>query len=120
MRRLVLLTTAAMVAVMAPQPAQALDEVNTKKLRDGVTVGGILAHERVLHAPAAGDLQRRRDEQQRPLRRLDVIDAPLPQHDVAGRRLQCSGDQSQQRRTAARRRTDDRRVRRARRASGRF
>ena len=48
MRRLVLLTTAAMVAVMAPQPAQALDEVNTKKLRDGVTVGGILAHERVL------------------------------------------------------------------------
>jgi len=47
-RRLVLLTTAAMVAVMAPQPAQALDEVNTKKLRDGVTVGGILAHERVL------------------------------------------------------------------------
>jgi Zn-dependent M28 family amino/carboxypeptidase len=36
-----------MVAVMVPQPAQALDEVNTKKLRDGVTVGGILAHERV-------------------------------------------------------------------------
>ena len=48
MRRLVVLTTAAMVAVMVPQPAQALDEVNTKKLRDGVTVGGILAHERVL------------------------------------------------------------------------
>jgi Zn-dependent M28 family amino/carboxypeptidase len=47
-RRLVVLTTAAMVAVMVPQPAQALDEVNTKKLRDGVTVGGILAHERVL------------------------------------------------------------------------
>jgi Zn-dependent M28 family amino/carboxypeptidase len=47
-RRLVLLTTAAMVAVMVPQPAQALDEVNTKKLRDGVTVGGIMAHERVL------------------------------------------------------------------------
>jgi Zn-dependent M28 family amino/carboxypeptidase len=47
-RRLVLLTTAAVVAVTAaPQPAQALDEVNTKKLRDGVTVGGILAHERV-------------------------------------------------------------------------
>jgi Zn-dependent M28 family amino/carboxypeptidase len=48
-RRLVLLTTTALVAVLAaPQPAQALDEINTKKLRDGVTVGGILAHERVL------------------------------------------------------------------------
>ena len=47
MKRLVVLTTAAMVAVMVPQPATALDEVNTKKLRDGVTVGGILAHERV-------------------------------------------------------------------------
>jgi Zn-dependent M28 family amino/carboxypeptidase len=46
-RRLVLLTTAAMVGVLAAPPAQALDEVNTKKLRDGVTVGGILAHERV-------------------------------------------------------------------------
>jgi Zn-dependent M28 family amino/carboxypeptidase len=46
-RRLVLLTTAAMVGVLAAPPAQALDEVNTKKLRDGVTVGGMLAHERV-------------------------------------------------------------------------
>jgi Zn-dependent M28 family amino/carboxypeptidase len=47
-RRLVLLTTAMLVGVMAAPPAQALDEVNTRKLRDGVTVGGILAHERVL------------------------------------------------------------------------
>ena len=29
-------------------PAQAVDEVNTKRLRNAVTVGGILSHERVL------------------------------------------------------------------------
>jgi Zn-dependent M28 family amino/carboxypeptidase len=42
------MTTAALVAVMIPQPAQALDEVNTQKLRNGVTVNKILGHERVL------------------------------------------------------------------------
>ena len=43
----------AVVAAMAltltgPAPAEAVDQVNTKKLRKAVTVGGILAHERVL------------------------------------------------------------------------
>jgi Zn-dependent M28 family amino/carboxypeptidase len=35
-------------AVLAPTPANAVDDVNSKKLRDAVTVNGILAHLRVL------------------------------------------------------------------------
>jgi Zn-dependent M28 family amino/carboxypeptidase len=35
-------------ALWVAQPASALDEVNTKKLRDAVTVNGILKHERAL------------------------------------------------------------------------
>ena len=53
MRRLSLLTTGVVTAALAATglvagPAAAVDEVNTTKLRDAVTVGGILAHERVL------------------------------------------------------------------------
>ncbi len=50
MRRKVLITSAVatvLVATGVPAPAQALDEVNTKKLRNAVTVNGIMAHERV-------------------------------------------------------------------------
>jgi Zn-dependent M28 family amino/carboxypeptidase len=36
------------VAVLAPSPASAVDDVNSKKFRDAVTVNGILAHLRVL------------------------------------------------------------------------
>ncbi|GAA4586249.1 Zn-dependent M28 family amino/carboxypeptidase [Actinoplanes octamycinicus] len=39
---------AALVITQVPQPASAVDEINTKKLRDAVTVSGILGHERVL------------------------------------------------------------------------
>ncbi|AEV86059.1 aminopeptidase Y [Actinoplanes sp. SE50] len=39
---------AALTLALLPQPARAVDEVNTKKLRDAVTVAGILGHERVL------------------------------------------------------------------------
>jgi Zn-dependent M28 family amino/carboxypeptidase len=49
-RRLSILT-AGLVAALATataQPASAVDTVNTKKLRNAVTVGGILSHERVL------------------------------------------------------------------------
>jgi Zn-dependent M28 family amino/carboxypeptidase len=35
-------------AVLVPSPANAVDDVNSKKFRDGVTVNGILAHLRVL------------------------------------------------------------------------
>ncbi len=42
---------AAMVLPVAP--AAAIDEVNTQKLRDAVTVGGILGHERVFQRIAA-------------------------------------------------------------------
>jgi len=38
----------AALATASAQPASAVDTVNTKKLRDAVTVGGILAHERAL------------------------------------------------------------------------
>ncbi len=44
----VLAVVAALALAMAvPTPAAAVDQVNTKKLRQAVTVGGILAHERV-------------------------------------------------------------------------
>jgi Zn-dependent M28 family amino/carboxypeptidase len=39
---------AALIVTQMPQPASAVDEINTKKLRDAVTVAGILGHERVL------------------------------------------------------------------------
>ncbi|GIF14039.1 M28 family metallopeptidase [Actinoplanes teichomyceticus] len=50
MRRRILAVplAAALIVTLAPQPASAVDEVNTKKLRDAVTVAGILGHERVL------------------------------------------------------------------------
>ena len=40
--------TALALTFALPVPAEAVDQVNTKKLRKAVTVGGILAHERVL------------------------------------------------------------------------
>jgi Zn-dependent M28 family amino/carboxypeptidase len=42
------LAGAVAVTLVAVQPAAALDQVNTKKLRDAVTVNGILGHERAL------------------------------------------------------------------------
>ncbi|GIF03296.1 M28 family metallopeptidase [Actinoplanes siamensis] len=39
---------AALVVTLAPQQASAVDEISTRKLRDAVTVAGILGHERVL------------------------------------------------------------------------
>jgi Zn-dependent M28 family amino/carboxypeptidase len=47
MRRLTIVAVALLTALLAPSPALAVDDVNTKRLRDAVTVGGILAHERV-------------------------------------------------------------------------
>ncbi len=49
MRKLAIPLTVALVVTLAPTtPALAIDEVNTKKLRDAVTVAGILGHERAL------------------------------------------------------------------------
>ena len=50
MRRLSVFSIAvvAALATASAQPAFAVDTVNTKKLRDAVTVGGILSHERAL------------------------------------------------------------------------
>lgn len=47
-RTLALPLAAALIVTLAPQPANAVDEISTKKLRDAVTVAGILGHERVL------------------------------------------------------------------------
>ena len=47
MRRLTIVAVALVTAMLAATPAQAVDEVNTKRLRNAVTVGGILSHERV-------------------------------------------------------------------------
>ena len=47
MRRLSIVVVALLTTVLAASPALALDEVNTKRLRNAVTVGGILSHERV-------------------------------------------------------------------------
>ena len=48
MRKLAIPLTVALVVTLAPTtPALAVDEVNTKRLRDAVTVAGILGHERV-------------------------------------------------------------------------
>jgi Zn-dependent M28 family amino/carboxypeptidase len=47
-RKLAVVAVGAVAAtVVAVQPAQAIDQVNTKRLRDAVTVNGILGHERV-------------------------------------------------------------------------
>jgi hypothetical protein len=50
--RRALVLGALVASLCAPASASALDEVNTKKLRDGVTVNGILAHERALQQVA--------------------------------------------------------------------
>jgi Zn-dependent M28 family amino/carboxypeptidase len=47
MRRLTIVAVVLLTALLAPSPALAIDEVNTKRLRDAVTVAGILGHERV-------------------------------------------------------------------------
>ena len=47
MRRLTIVVVALLTTLLAASPALAVDEVNTKRLRNAVTVGGILAHERV-------------------------------------------------------------------------
>ncbi|HWD45937.1 MAG TPA: M28 family metallopeptidase [Actinomycetota bacterium] len=47
MRRLAIGAVALLTALLMATPAQAVDEVNTKRLRNAVTVNGILAHERV-------------------------------------------------------------------------
>ena len=47
MRRLTIVAVVLLTALLAPTPALALDEINTTRLRNAVTVGGILGHERV-------------------------------------------------------------------------
>ncbi|HYN16848.1 MAG TPA: M20/M25/M40 family metallo-hydrolase, partial [Actinomycetes bacterium] len=47
MRRLTIVAVVVLTALLAPSPALAIDEVNTKRLRNAVTVSGILAHERI-------------------------------------------------------------------------
>ena len=49
MRRLTIVVSALVVALLIPvQSASAVDEVNTKRFRQAVTVGGIMSHERAL------------------------------------------------------------------------
>jgi Zn-dependent M28 family amino/carboxypeptidase len=47
MRRLTIVAVALLTALLMATPAQAVDEVNTRRLRNAVTVAGILGHERV-------------------------------------------------------------------------
>ena len=47
MRRLSIVAVALVTALLMATPALAVDDVNTKRLRNAVTVGGILSHERV-------------------------------------------------------------------------
>lgn len=47
MRKLTIVVVALLTALLAASPALAVDEVDTTRLRNAVTVGGILAHERV-------------------------------------------------------------------------
>ena len=47
MRRLTIVAVALLTTLLMATPAQAVDEVNTKRLRNAVTVNGILGHERV-------------------------------------------------------------------------
>jgi Zn-dependent M28 family amino/carboxypeptidase len=48
MRRLAIPAAALLLVTLAATPAAAVDTVNSKKLRDAVTVSGILGHERAL------------------------------------------------------------------------
>ena len=48
MRKLAIPMVAVVLVALAATPAAAVDTVNTKKIRDAVTVGGILSHERAL------------------------------------------------------------------------
>ena len=48
MRKLFAPLVAATLVLTIVGPASAVDDINTKKLREAVTVNGILAHERVL------------------------------------------------------------------------
>ena len=49
MRKLAIPAAVVLLVTLVPTtPAAAVDEINTKKLRDAVTVNGILSHERVL------------------------------------------------------------------------
>jgi Zn-dependent M28 family amino/carboxypeptidase len=48
MRKLAVPAAALLLVTLAATPAAAVDTVNSKKLRDAVTVGGILGHERAL------------------------------------------------------------------------
>ena len=50
--RAALALSAAGIALTAPAASAALDEVNTKKLRDAVTINGVLQHERALQSIA--------------------------------------------------------------------
>ncbi len=52
MRRLAVLSAVALASVVVIPPASAVDEVNTKRFRDAVTVNGIMGHERVLQRVA--------------------------------------------------------------------
>ena len=52
MRKLVIPVAAAVVIAVSATPAQAVDDINSKRLRDAVTVNGILSHERVLQRVA--------------------------------------------------------------------
>jgi Zn-dependent M28 family amino/carboxypeptidase len=47
LRRLTIVAVVLLTALLAPSPALAIDEVNTRRLRNAVTVSGILGHERV-------------------------------------------------------------------------
>jgi hypothetical protein len=46
-RRISIVAVVLITALLAPAPAFAIDDINTKRLRDAVTVSGILAHERI-------------------------------------------------------------------------
>ncbi len=48
MRKLFIPVVAMLVIAITPAPALAVDDINSKRLRDAVTVGGIMSHERVL------------------------------------------------------------------------
>jgi hypothetical protein len=46
-RRILVVAVVLITALLAPAPAFAIDEIDTKRLRNAVTVSGILAHERI-------------------------------------------------------------------------
>jgi Zn-dependent M28 family amino/carboxypeptidase len=47
LRRLTVVAVVLLTALLAPSPALAIDEINTRRLRNAVTVNGVLGHERV-------------------------------------------------------------------------